>query len=135
MFLIDSNVLIDVLEDDPVWADWSANALSDAADAGIIAINPIIYGEVATVYIDHAALEAALAPLTFQRLDLPYEAAFLASRAFADYRRRGGLKRSPLPDFFIGAHAAVLGLTLVTRDPRPCRTYFQAVPVIAPPAA
>lgn len=132
MFLIDANVLIDVIEDDPNWAEWSAGALSDAADAGIIAINPIIYAEVATLYRDHAAVEAALAPLDILRLDLPYEAAFLASRAFADYRKRGGLKRSPLPDFFIGAHAAVLGFRLVTRDPRPCRTYFPKVTVIAP---
>lgn len=112
MILIDSNVLIDVITADPVWSPWSTAALIDAADQDEVAINPIIYAEISIGYASQAALDAALAPTGLRKLPLPFEAAFVAGKAFLDYWRRGGVRTSPLPDFYIGAHAAVSGLTL-----------------------
>jgi predicted nucleic acid-binding protein len=116
MILVDSNVIIDVLSRDQVWRSWSEAALAHAADHDDIAINPIIYAEIAAGFTTIGALDERLGFASFRRLALPYEAGFVAGRAFVEYRRRGGLRTSPLPDFYIGAHAAVSGLRLLTRD-------------------
>lgn len=131
-YLIDSNVLLDVLEEDPSWFEWSSRALASAADSGTLVINPIIYAEVSIGLETVEELETLLPKTEFLRAPLPWEAAFLAGKCFLRYRRRGGSKHSPLPDFFIGAHAAVEGLTLVTRDANRYRTYFPSVPLIDP---
>jgi predicted nucleic acid-binding protein len=130
--LVDSNVLLDVLEEDPQWHAWSSTALASAADQGPLIINPVIYAEVSVGFERIEVLEALLLPEDFVRAPLPWEAAFLAGKCFLTYRRRGGVRSSPLPDFFIGAHAAVEGLTLLTRDTRRYRTYFPTVSLIAP---
>lgn len=130
--LVDSNVLFDFLSEDDEWFDWSSSMLEQAADRGALAINPIIYAELSVRYDRIEDLEAALPSDYFLRLTLPWEAAFLAGKGFVKYRRRGGTRRSPLPDFFIGAHAAVAGLPLLTRDPRRYRTYFPQLRIIAP---
>ena len=130
--LVDSNVLLDVLTDDPRWSSWSEQALARCADDGALAINPIIYTEVSIRFGTIEDLEEALAPHLFERLALPWEAAFLAGKCFLDHRRRGGRKTSPLPDFYIGAHAAVADLTLLTRDSTRYRTYFPKLRLIAP---
>jgi predicted nucleic acid-binding protein len=131
--LVDSNVLIDVLSNDPVWAGWSESALADAADAGEIAINPIIYGELAGGFARIEDLDVALPANVYRRLDLPWPATFLASRAFI-HSLGNGAKRAhtPLPDFLIGAHAAVTGMRLLTRDPRPYRLNFPRVELMSP---
>lgn len=130
--LVDSNVILDVFTDDPQWADWSTEALSFAADESTLVINPIIYAEVSVRVASIEDLDALLPTATFRRLDLPYEAAFLAGKAFLAYRRRGGSRSNPLADFYIGAHAAVLEMRLLTRDARRYRTYFPTVPLFAP---
>lgn len=132
MILVDANVLIDVLGQDSAWFAWSAAALAAAADREDVAINPIVYAEISTGFDTEAALEAVLADSGLIRLSLPYEAAFIAAKAFQLYHRRGGSRRSPLPDFYIGAHAAVEGLTLLTRDAQRYRSYFPAVSLMAP---
>ncbi len=132
MILVDSNVIIDVGSGDARWSGWSKAALSQAADHDEIAINPIIYAEISAVFATMEALDAHLGVGEFRRLPLPYEAGFVAGRAFVDYRRRGGARSSPLPDFYIGAHAAVSGLKLLTRDPRRYARYFPQVVLIAP---
>ena len=132
MILVDSNVIIDVASGDPVWRDWSKAALRKAADSDDIAINPIIYAEVSAGFATIETLDAHLGDGAFRRLALPYEAAFIAGRAFVDYRRRGGQRSSPLPDFYIGAHAAVAGLSLLTRDPKRYAGYFPKVRLISP---
>lgn len=129
--LVDSNVILDVATNDAVWASWSSAALKDAADSDILVINPLIYAEISIGYERIEALEAVLAD-GFRRDALPWEAAFLAGKCFADYRRRGGDRRSPLPDFYIGAHAAVAGFRLLTRDASRYRTYFRTGPLIHP---
>jgi len=129
--LVDSNVILDVATLDPVWAAWSGDALREAADTAVLVINPLIYAEVSVGYRRIEELEAALAD-GFRRDPLPWEAAFLAGKCFADYRRRGGDRRSPLPDFYIGAHAAVAGFRLLTRDATRYRSYFPGVPLIHP---
>lgn len=131
MILVDSDVLIDVLTNDPVWEEWSSEQLIRLGNARQLAINPLIFAEIAIAYPDQAQLDAAL-PASLVRLPLPYTAAFMAGRAFLEYRRRGGTRRSPLPDFYIGAHAAAEGHTIVTRDAGRYRTYFPDVTVIAP---
>lgn len=131
--LVDSNVLLDVVEEDPDWYAWSSEALADAADRGVLVINPIIYAEVSIGYARVEELEAALGdPSAFRRDPIPYEAAFLAGKAFAAYRRRDGIKSAPLPDFYIGAHAAVLGYSLLTRDARRYQTYFPKLQLVSP---
>jgi hypothetical protein len=130
--LVDSNVLLDVATDDPRWGPWSSDALAGAAEESPLAINPIIYAEVSIRYGTIEELEHALPVDTFRREPLPYEAGFLAGKAFVGYRRRGGRRSAPLPDFFIGAHAAVAGLRLLTRDASRYRTYFPTVELIAP---
>lgn len=130
--LVDSNVLIDVIEKTLDWSGWSAEALETAGSEGSIVINQVIYAEVSVRYSDTDELDRDLPLDLFQREQIPWPAAFLAGKAFVDYRRRGGRRRSPLPDFFIGAHAAVTGLRLLTRDPLRYRTYFPTVELIAP---
>ncbi|HEY5708539.1 MAG TPA: type II toxin-antitoxin system VapC family toxin [Solirubrobacterales bacterium] len=129
---VDSNVLIDVLSDDPVWGAWSSEALSGAGAEGPLLINEVVYAEVSARYSRIEVLDRELSEEDFQREHTPWQAAFLAGKAFLDYKRRGGSKRSPLPDFFIGAHAAVRDLPLLTRDPIRYRTYFPTVELIAP---
>ncbi len=130
--LVDSNVILDIATDDAAWGRWSSDALARAADESALVINPLIYAEVSIRYELLEELEELLAPEFFQRDRLPYEAAFLAGKAFVAYRRRGGRKRAPLPDFYIGAHALVSGYRLLTRDPRRYRTYFPTLEIIAP---
>ena len=132
MILVDSNVIIDVLTQDRSWQAWSEAALSDAADRDDLAINPIIYAEIASGFATISDLDRHLGVEAFRRLPLPYEAGFVAGRAFVEYRRRGGLRTSPLPDFYIGAHAAVSGLSLLTRDARRYAGYFPTVRLISP---
>lgn len=130
--LVDTNVLLDVATEDPDWCDWSASRIEQAADRGGIAINAIIYAEMSVHYPNVESLEDALSSHLLERLELPWEAAFVAGKAYVRYRRQGGAKRSPLPDFYIGAHAAVSGLTLLTRDARRYREYFAGLRLMAP---
>jgi predicted nucleic acid-binding protein len=130
--LVDSNVLLDVAVDDPVWGEWSAATLQRLADEAILVINPVVYGEVSVGYPSIEELDAALPADLFRRDQIPYEAAFLAGKAFVGYRRRGGSRRTPLPDFYVGAHAAVAGFRLLTRDARRYRTCFPKLELIAP---
>jgi len=130
--LVDSNVILDVLTEDPQWFEWSAQRLTDHADQGMLVINPLIYAEISIGFNQVEELEAALPNDFFRRDPLPYEAAFLAGQSFLEYRRRGGDRRSPLPDFYIGAHAAVTGMPLLTRDVNRYRTYFPSVQLITP---
>lgn len=130
--LVDSNVLLDIVTEDAEWFDWSAAALAAAADSGVLFINPVIYAEVAAGFERIEELDAALPALYYRRVPLPWDSAFLAGQCFVKYRRRGGARRSPLPDFYIGAHAATAGLTLLTRDPRRYRNYFPTLRLIAP---
>ena len=131
--LVDSNVLLDVATNDPTWGTWSSEALARAADESILVVNALIYAEVAIGFSTIEELETALPASLYRREDLPWEAAFLAGKSFLEYRRRGGTKRSPLPDFYIGAHAAVAGHRLLTRDATRYRTYFPRLDLIAPP--
>lgn len=130
--LVDSNVLIDIATDDPDWSEWSSSALEEAAAAGLLAINPIIYAEVSARYDLAEEVNRVLPAEDYLRLALPWEAAFLAGRCFVVYRRRGGARHSPLPDFYIGAHAAVTGMTLLTRDATRYRSYFPKLRIVAP---
>lgn len=130
--LVDSNVLIDVLTEDRRWFDWSSEMLAAATDRSVLAIDPIIYAEVSIGFQAIEDLESALPREVFRRTHLPAEAAFLAGKAFVRYRRAGGERRSPLPDFFIGAHAAVEDMTLLTRDAGRYRSYFPGLDIVAP---
>lgn len=130
--LVDSNVILDLTTEDPDWYDWSTQALTRCADEAYLAINPIIYAEVSVGFDRIEDLEETLIPDFFRRLPLPYEAGFLAGKCYTMYRKRGGAKRSPLPDFYIGAHAAVSGLTLLTRDAVRYRSYFPTIDLVAP---
>jgi predicted nucleic acid-binding protein len=133
--LVDSSVMLDILTADPRWTLWSSGALASARDDGDLVINPIVYAEVSAGFDKIEDLDEAVPASDFEREQLPYEAGFLAGKAFLAYRRRGGDRRSPLPDFYIGAHAAVRGYRLLTRDAARYRTYFPSVEVIAPAAA
>jgi predicted nucleic acid-binding protein len=130
--LVDTNVILDISTGDKRWFEWSAGALERAGDESTLVINPIIYAEVSIAYKRIEDLDLALPPATFRREPLPYEAAFLAGKAFLNYKRRGGRKLRPLPDFYIGAHAAIAGYRLLTRDSARYRTYFPGLQVIAP---
>lgn len=130
--LVDSNVLLDVLTEDAEWFDWSAATLQQAAHDGPLVINSIIYAEVAAGFTRIEDLDEALPPAYYRRVPLPWEAGFLAGQAYVRYRRRGGTRRSPMPDFYIGAHAAVSRLTLLTRDPKRYRAYFPTITLVAP---
>ena len=130
--LVDTNVVFDFLSQDADWSDWSAAMLADAAERGAIVINPIVFAELSVRYDRIEDLDAALPSEYFVRAPVPWDAAFLAAKCFARYRRRGGRAAAPLPDFFIGAHAAVAGLSLLTRDARRYRTCFPKLKLIAP---
>jgi predicted nucleic acid-binding protein len=130
--LVDSNVLLDVLTNDQTWVDWSAAELSKAGNTSRLVINPIVYSEISIRFRRIEELEDALPRGIIEKEALPFEAAFLGGKVFLEYRRAGGAKLSPLPDFLIGAHAAVLGYQLLTRDPRRFRTYFPKLQLIAP---
>lgn len=130
--LVDSNVLIDLLSEDSAWFSWSSSALAEAADSANLIINVVIYSEVSVRFTRIEDLEAALPRANFHRESIPFEAAFLAGKAFLAYQRRDGAKRSPLPDFLIGAHAAIAGHRLLTRDATRYRTYFPTLELIAP---
>lgn len=130
--LVDSNVLLDVLTADPVWAEWSGSALAEAFDAGRVVVDPIVYAEVSIGFDRIEDLDDALPPSQFEREPLPWAAGFLAGKAFLKYRRAGGSRSTPLPDFYIGAHAAVSGYHLLTRDRGRYGTYFPTVELIAP---
>ena len=130
--LVDANVLLDVATDDPARGAWSTAALEQAADESVLVIDPLVYAEVSVGFATIEELEAALPRDLYRREALPYEAAFLAGKVFLRYRQSGGEKRSPLPDFYIGAHAAVAGHRLLTRDATRYRTYFPSIELIAP---
>jgi predicted nucleic acid-binding protein len=130
--LVDSCALLDVLTDDPTWGSWSSEAIAAADSAGELVINPLVYAEVSAGYEKVEEVDAAVPIDIFRREPLPYEAGFLAAKAFASYRRRGGAKTSPLPAFYIGAHAAVMRYRVLTRDAARFRTYFPSVELLAP---
>jgi len=130
--LVDSNVLLDVLTESPTWWSWSSAAIREAGGRATLVVNPIIYAEASVRFSTIEAFDAEISGAGIVREPIPYAAAFLAGKAYLDYRRRGGLRTSPLPDFFIGAHAAVARYELLTRDPRRYRTDFPSVRLIAP---
>jgi predicted nucleic acid-binding protein len=130
--LVDSNVIIDVLSADATWASWSERALKEARAAGALVINSVIYAEVGSRFSRREELDLALPPDRYLREHVPWPAAYLAGRAHTRYRRHGGAPTTPLPDFFIGAHAAVTGMRLLTRDAGHFATYFPRVELIAP---
>lgn len=130
--VVDTNILIDVLNEHPVWALWSMHRLAPFLASGRAVIVPMVFAELAAGYPDIEKLERALQPLELIREPLTWEAAYRAGHAYKLYRKRGGTKRSPLPDFYIGAHALLAGHTLLTRDPRRYREYFPKLKVIAP---
>ena len=132
MLLVDTNVLIDVLEDDPEWADWSIAQLRAQSKVHPLTINSIIYAELSLTFSKVEALDKTIANLGLAVLELPRTTLFLAGKAFVQYRRQGGKANNVLADFFIGAHAAVLGCPLLTRDARRYRSYFPSVELIAP---
>lgn len=134
MVLVDTNVLIDVLEDDPQWAEWSVTRLRQLSAAHELAINPIVYAELSLAFEQVEELETVVFDLQLRFMEIPRAALFLAGKAFMRYRRKGGMKHNVLSDFFIGAHAAVAELPLLTRDTRRYRTYFPTVHVISPDA-
>ncbi len=131
-YLVDSNVIIDIISEDVQFLDWSANALTESAQSGVLFINPIIFAEVSTGFSRREDATAALDALEFEYADLSWDAAFIAGKAFVRYRREGGVRRSPLPDFYIGAHALVAGMTLLTRDGSRYRNYFPKLGILAP---
>jgi predicted nucleic acid-binding protein len=129
--LVDTNVLFDVLYDDPVWAEWSLRHLEDAS-LGPLAINDVIYAELSVRFPTIEALDRAITDVGLRLASMPREALFMAGKAFRRYRALGGTRTSPLPDFFIGAQAAVMGIPLLTRDAQRYRTYFPRLALIAP---
>jgi predicted nucleic acid-binding protein len=132
MLLVDTNVLVDILQNDPQWADWSIAQMRAQSSLHALVINPIIYAEVSLSFSTIEALDDVVGTLALELLEIPRPALFLAAKAFAQYRRRGGSKLQVLPDFFIGAHAAVEGWPLLTRDARRFKTYFPTLEVLAP---
>jgi predicted nucleic acid-binding protein len=130
--LVDTNVLVDVLEDDPQWAEWSIGQLRAQSQIHRLVINPIIYAELSLTFSAVEALDKALETMMLPVIEIPKPALFLAGKAFAQYRRQGGTKQNVLSDFFIGAHAAVSGLSLLTRDTARYRSYFPSVKIITP---
>jgi predicted nucleic acid-binding protein len=132
MLLVDTNVLVDVLQDDPQWADWSIGQLRAQASVHQLTINPVIYAEVSLSFSTLEGLDRAVSTLGLELREVPRPALFLAAKAFVRYRKRGGSKQQVLPDFFIGAHAAVEGWPLLTRDARRFRTYFPTLEVVSP---
>jgi len=135
MLLVDTNVLVDVLENDPDWADWSIGQLRAQSKVHRLAINPIIYSELSLTFLTVEALDKTIEELGLVLIELPRPALFLAGKAFVRYRRQGGTKSNVLGDFFIGAHAAVTGHPILTRDTRRYAAYFPSVTLIAPSIA
>ena len=130
--LVDSNVLLDILTEDPTWSQWSGAALAAARDAGMLVINPIVYAEISVRFDRIEDLDEVIPASDFLHEQLPYPAGFLAGKAYAKYRRQGGTKSSPIADFYIGAHAAVCAYQLLTRDSARYRSYFPRLAVVAP---
>jgi len=130
--LVDSNIIIDIMSEDPQWHDWSSAMLRKAADDGPLVINPVIYAEISVGFDTIESIEEFIPARLFEREQIPWEAAFLAGKCFVRYRRTGGAKRSPLPDFFIGAHAAVSSMALLTRDASRYAAYFPRIRLISP---
>jgi len=130
--LVDSNVLLDVLQEDPTWVDWSSDTLGRLGRSSLLVMNPIIYAEISVSFPSAEDLDSAVPPSLIEREPLPYRAGFLAGKVYLAYRRRGGNRTTPLPDFFIGAHAAIAGYRLLTRDATRFRTYFPTLDIIAP---
>ena len=130
--LVDTNILLDVAGEDPVWTPWSQEALTTALAEGIVLINPIIFAEVSVRFETVEELEAFLPVDSFEREALPFDAAFFAGKAFAMYKKRGGMKCAPMPDFYIGARAMVAGYRLLTRDTARFRTYLPKLDVVGP---
>jgi predicted nucleic acid-binding protein len=130
--LIDTNVLVDIFANDPDWDAWSEAKVDAARHSGNLVINPLIYAEICGGYPTQRQADQALSTMVFRREHLPWDAAFNASRAYLAYRQSGGTKRSPLPDFYIGAHAEVKGYTLLTRDPSRYRQHFPTLRIVAP---
>ena len=131
--MVDSCVLLDVITGDERWADWSAGQIAAAMDSGRVVINPLIYAEISVSYDTVEELDDLLPASDYEREPLPYTAGFAAGKAFPQYRRSGGDKRSPMPDFYIGAHAAVAGYQLLTRDVARYRTYFPTIALFSEP--
>jgi pilT protein domain protein len=134
MILVDTNILLDILEDDPVWYEWSLQQLQAQSLIHDLAVNPIIYSELSLAFHTVEEQDRALQSMDLKYQELPRPALFLAGLAFVQYRRSGGQKNNVLPDFFIGAHAAVQGWSILTRDPRRYRNYFPSVRLITPEA-
>ena len=132
MLLVDTNVLVDVLQDDPQWADWSIQQLRGQSQLHELTVNPVIYAELSLMYESLEALDQTLSSMGIGFRETPRAALFLAGKAFARYRREGGAKHNVLPDFFIGAHAAVAGCCILTRDVRRYRSYFPTVELLTP---
>lgn len=130
-YLVDANIILDITTEDPIWFDWSSLTLSACAEKGKLWINPIIYAEVSIGFSRIEDLDEVLSKEIFHRAELPWEAGFLAGKCFQKYRKQKGNKTAPLPDFYIGAHAAVSGLTLITRD-QGLKTYFPKLKTISP---
>jgi predicted nucleic acid-binding protein len=130
--LVDSNVLVDIFHSDAEWKDWSEGRVEAARRSGNLVINQLVYAEICAGYPTQRHADQALSSAIYRRESLPWEAAFNAARAFVAYRRSGGTKRSPLPDFYIGAHAELRGYSLLTRDPAKYRRYFPTLQIIAP---
>lgn len=130
--LVDSNVILDVVTEDPKWYDWSAGQLEKLAESHTLVINPIVYSEVSIGFDRIEDLDRTLPPDFFRRDPLPWEAGFLAGKCFVKYRRSGGKRHSPLPDFYIGAHAAIQGIALLTRDTNRYKNYFPKLALISP---
>ena len=131
-YLVDSNVILDIVTEDKRWFQWSSKTLAHYAEDHTLNINPIIYAEISIAFDRIEDIEAALPPAYFSRLQLPWEAAFLAGKCYLKYRKKGGEKRSPLPDFYIGAHAAIKGMALITRENSRYHTYFPKLNIITP---
>ena len=132
MLLVDTNVLVDVLQNDPQWAEWSISQMRAQSSLHALVINPIIYAEMSLSFSTLEALDDVVVTLALELREIPRAALFLAAKAYAQYRRRGGNKLQVLPDFFIGAHAAVQGWPLLTRDASRFTTYFPTLDVLAP---
>ena len=130
--LVDSNIILDVFVDDPEWADWSEAKLAEFSSKTNLYINPVVYSEVSIGFKRIEELESALNRGGFQMLEIPKEALFLAGKAYLKFRKSRGSERSPLPDFYIGAQAAILSMDLITRDEKRYRTYFPTVKLISP---
>jgi len=130
--LVDSNVILDIFTEDKQWFQWSASQLTELANRSTLVIDPIIYAEISIGFAQVEELQTALPKNYFRYDSLPYQAAFLAGKCFLNYHRRGGTKRSPLPDFYIGAHTVVQKMTLLTRDKGRYETYFSNLDLITP---